>query len=136
MRIRTLAGALAVSGLVAASLPAEAEAAHRHSRSCGHGGGYSSRSYRSPRHSYGYRDWGRSYSRYYAPRYYSPRYSYRPYRYTRYGYDPYYYGGYDPYGYYGRYAYNGPYPAYGPVRGHYHGRAWCVRPHLSIHIGF
>ena len=128
MRMRTLAGALAVSGLMAASLPAEAEAAHRHSRSCGHGG-YSSRSYRSPRHSYGYRDryYGRSYS---APRYYG----YRPYRYTRYVpyYDPYY----EPYGYRGPYAYNGPYPAYRPVRGHYHGRAWCVRPHVSIHIGF
>ena len=131
MRIRTLAGALAVSGLVAVSLPAEAEAAHRHSRSCGHDG-YRSRSYRSsryaPRYSYGYR--GRSYGRsYYAPRYYS----YRPYRYTRYAYDPYYY---DAYGYDGPYAYNGPYPAYRPVRGHYHGRAWCLRPHLSIHIGF
>jgi hypothetical protein len=131
MTIRTLAGALAVSGLMAASLPAEAEAAHRHSRSCGHAG-YSSRSYRSPRYSHGYRD--RSYRRPYgAPRYYGrfhavPRYyAYRPYR-----YDPYY----DAYGYYGPYAYNGPYPAYRAARGHYHGRAWCVRPHLSIHLGF
>ena len=130
MRIRTLAGALAVSGLVAASLPAEAQADHRHSRSCGHGGYYSSRSYRAPRYAYGHR--GRSHWRHYQPRYYS----YRPYGYARYGYDPYYYDRYDRYGYYGPYAYNGPYPAYRPVRGHYHGRLWCVRPHLSIHIGF
>jgi hypothetical protein len=136
MRIRTLAGTLAVSGLLAASLPAPAEAAHRHSRSCGHGG-YSSRSYRAdrshrsyraPRYSYGYRD------RYYGRSYYAPRYRYRPYRYTR--YVPYYEPYYEPYGYYGPYAYNGPYPAYRPVRGHYHGRAWCVRPHVSVHIGF
>lgn len=144
MRIRTLAGALAVSGLVAASLPVEAEAAHRHSRSCGHGG-YSSRGYRSSRHDgyrdRGYRSYGRSYSRYYAPRsyaprYYTPRYYYRPYAYSRYAYDPYYDPYFDRYGYYGPYADNGPYPAYRPVRGHYHGRLWCLRPHLSIHIGF
>lgn len=148
MRIRTLAGALAMSGLVAVSVPADAEAAHRHSASCGHERGYSSRSYRSSRsyvnrdrgynsyrssRSYGYRDRGynsyRSYDRY---RSYSPRrsYGYRPYRYTRYAYDPYDYGnGYDPY------AYNGPYPRY-RSRAHYHGRLFCVRPHLSLHIGF
>jgi hypothetical protein len=52
-------------------------------------------------------------------------------------YDPYYYDyGYDPY--YDDYGYgydNGPYPRYGS-RVHYHGRLFCVRPHLSVHIGF
>jgi len=174
MRIRTLAGALAMSGLVAVSVPADAEAAERRSGSRGRDRGDSSRSYRSsgPQRSsrsyvnrdrgynssrsyrsfrsYGDRDRGyrssrsyRSYDRYrsYAPRaYYRP---YRPYRYTRYAYDPYYYGyaydpyAYEPYGYgYDGYGYdNGPYPRY-RSRVHYHGRLFCVRPHLSVHIGF
>jgi hypothetical protein len=151
--MRTLAGALALSGLVGVSLPSDAEAAQRRSRSRGHDRGYSSRSYRAPRSSYGHRDRGytyRSYDRYrYSPRrsygYRSYR-SYRPYVYLPYAYDPYYAYGYDsyyyddPYGYdpngYDRYGYNGPYPRYRSGRAHYHGRLFCVRPHLSIRIGF
>lgn len=169
MRIRTLAGALAISGLVAASVPADAEAQRHSARDRDRG--YSSRSYRSSgpqrssrshvnrdraynssrsSRSYGYRDRGyssyRSYNRYrsYAPRrsYYRPHSYYRPYRYTR-AYAPYYYGyAYDPYAYdsygYEPYGYgydNGPYPRY-RSRAHYHGRLFCVRPHLSVHIGF
>jgi hypothetical protein len=173
MRIRTLAGALAMSGVVAASLPADA--APRHSRSGGHDRGYASRSYSgrsyssrsyAPRsyssrsysgrsyssrsYSYGYRDRGRSYRSYggyrtyrsYRPRisfsvrpYLYSRYAYNPYVYDDYAYDPYGYG-YEPYAYgYDPYAYNGPYPRY-RSRGHYHGRLFCVRPHLSVHIGF
>ena len=123
MRIRNLAGTLAMSGLVALSVPAEAEAAHRHSRSCGHDRGYSSRSYRAPRYSSGYR--GRGYSSHRSYRSYDRyrSYSYRPYR--SYSHRPYSYG----YGYGGRYS-----PRYG--RAHYHGRSFCLRPHVSIRIGF
>jgi len=145
MRIKTLAGALALSALVGVSLPSAAEAAHPRSRSRGHDRGYSSRSYRAPRQSYGYRDRGHTYRSYDRYRY-SPRrsYGYRPYRYLPYVYDPYYAYGYDtyyyddPYGYdpYDRYGYNGPYPRYRSARAHYHGRLFCVRPHLSIHVGF
>jgi hypothetical protein len=168
MRIRALAGALALSGLVGVSLPPDAEAAERSSRSRGHDRGYSSRSYRAPRSSSGRRD--RSYTnRSYDRSRYSPRrsygyrpyrsygyrpyrsYGYRPYRsyrYVPYAYDPYYAYAYDsyyyddPYGYgddpYGddRYGYNGPYPRYRSGRAHYHGRLFCVRPHVSIRIGF
>jgi hypothetical protein len=129
MRMRTLAGALAISGVFALSVPA-AEAAHRHSRSCGHDRGYSSRSYRGPRYSSGYR--AKSYRSYRPYRSYGYRpYGYAPYRYAppRYAYDPYLYGAYayDPYGYDGYY----------PVRrGHYHRGLFCLRPHLSIRIGF
>jgi hypothetical protein len=133
MRMRTLAGAAAISGLFALSVPA-AEAAHRHSRSCGHDRGYSSRSYRAPRYSSGHR--AKSYRSYrsYRP---SRSYSYRPYRYTPYRYTPYRYA-YDPYPYrayaYDPYYDDGYYP---PVRrGHYHRGLFCVRPHLSIRIGF
>jgi len=161
MRIRALAGALALSGLVGVSLPSDAEAAERRSRSRGHDRGYSSRSYRAPRSSYGHRDRGNTYRSYdrsrssprrsygYRPsRSYRAYRSYRPYRYVPYAYDPYYAYGYDsyyydePYGYdydpygYDRYGYNGPYPRYRSGRAHYHGRLFCVRPHLSIHVGF
>jgi hypothetical protein len=125
--MRTLAGAVAISSVLALSAPA-AEAAHRHSRSCGHDRGYSSRSYRAPRYS-SHR--GRSYRSY---RSYRP-YAYRPYRVAPYRYSPY---AYAPYGYgayaYDPYYYDGYYPRV--RRGHYHGRLFCLRPHLSIHIGF
>jgi hypothetical protein len=165
MRIRALAGALALSGLVGVALPPDAEAAERRSRSRGHDRGYSSRSYRAPRSS-GHRDRSYTYrssdrSRYSSRRSYGYRpsrsYSYRPYRsynhrpyrsyrsyrylpylydpYYAYGYDPYYYDGYDPYGY-DSYGYNGPYPRYRSGRAHYHGRLFCIRPHVSIRIGF
>jgi hypothetical protein len=134
MRIRTLAGALAMSGLVALQAPAAVEAAHRHSRSCGHDRGYSPRSYRSSRYSY---DRGRSYRSYsYRPPYRSYGYRsyryrpYRPYAYSPYAYAPYAYSGYG----YDPYSYDGYYPP--PRRGHYHGRLFCLRPHFSIHIGF
>jgi hypothetical protein len=156
MRIRALAGALALSGLVGASLPPDAEAAERRARSRGHDRGYSSRSYRAPRSSYGQRNRSYTYrssdrSRDSSRRSYGYRpsrsYSYRPFRsysYVPYAYDPYYaydsyyydepYG-YDPYGY-DSYGYNGPYPPYRSGRAHYHGRLFCIRPHVSIRIGF
>jgi hypothetical protein len=98
--MRLLAGALAL-GLMMAAVPTVAEAGHRHSRSCGHGSRYDSRSYRSD-YRYGrsrdYRYDGRRSHRYrsyaYKPyRYYGPRY-YRPYYYSPYYYDPYFYGSY------------------------------------------
>ena len=145
MRIRGLVGALVVSALVGVSLPSEAEAARRHRSSRDHRG-YSSRSYRADRHSYGYRSRGYTYRSYRSyDRYrYRPRLSfrYRPYRYVPYVYDPYYAYGYDPYYYepydygYDPYGYNGPYPRYRSARAHYHGRLFCVRPHLSVHVGF
>lgn len=154
MRIRALAGAVALSGLVGVSGPPDADAAERRSRSRGHDRGYSSRSYRAPRPSYGHRDRSYSYRSYDRSRYSSRRsygyrpyrsYGYRPYRtyrYVPYAYDPYYAYGYDPYVYepygygYDPYGYNGPYPRYRSGRAHYHGRLFCVRPHLSVHIGF
>ena len=131
MRMRTLAGAVAMSGVLALSVPA-AEAAHRHSRSCGHDRGYSSRSYRAPRYSSGYR--AKNYRSYRSYRSYRP---YRSYGYRSYGYAPYRYA-YDPYLYAG-YGYDPYYDDgyYPPVRrGHYHRGLFCLRPHLSIRIGF
>ena len=121
MRIPTVAGALAISGAVVLSAPAGLEAAHRHSRSCGHDRGYSSRSYRPYSYRpYSYRPYPVPYPvPYPAPYAYSP-YVYVPPAYSAYGYDPYYYDRYYP----------------PPRRGHHHGRRFCVRPHLSIHIGF
>jgi hypothetical protein len=113
MRIRSLVGALALSAALPLALPSEAQAAHRHSRSCGHR--YSSYdSYRD----YGYRDYGyrdhryrdRGYSNY-GYRGYSRGYSYRPYYRSRYYYAP-------PPGYY------------------YRAPRYYRRPHFSIHLDF
>jgi hypothetical protein len=87
MTIRALAGALVLSALVAAAVPASAEAGGRCYRDRDRGRRYDS-------YSYSYDDYGYRGSGYgYAPRYYS--------------YDPYVYGGY-----YSRRHYAPRYPRY------------------------
>lgn len=94
MRIRSLAGALVLSVAVPLALPAEAQAGHRHSRSCGHR--YTYESYRPYRGSYGYdrgysgydRGYGGSGYRSYNRGYRSYDYGYRPYYRSRYYYAP------------------------------------------------
>lgn len=131
MRTRIL-GAAFVLGIGAALLaPAAAEAGHRHSSHC------------RSRSDYGY----------YAPAPPPVYYGYGDYGYRR-GDDHYYRG--DVYAesrYRERYYRDDGYPdrchrdhrhdsrcghrGYGPpVRAHHHGRAYCVRPHLSIHLGW
>jgi hypothetical protein len=120
MRSWIAAGTLALVLAVGLALPAEA--AHRHSRTCGHG--YSS----SYGYSGSYRYSGRSA---YA---YSNRYRYPTYDYGyRYRYDS------VPYGYYSPYSYGAPYvlyepppPAYGYYYAPYRRR---VRPHVSVTLG-
>ena len=131
MTRRTLLG-VAAMGLALAVAPDPAEAAHRHSRSCGHRysdsrhryDGYRSSRYRAPRppaYVYGYDPYYSDYG-YYGSRYAGP-----------YSYDPYAYGYSRPYRY-SRYGYSRPY--YRDSGYHYHGRNRCSRPHFSIHIGF
>jgi len=148
MTIRKTLGALLVGSMLVAVMPPATEAAHRHSRGCGHtvrSRSYSSYSYR-PSYSY----YGGSYydrSRYYddvdydAPyvarhgsgraRYYDDDYGYRDYGYRDYGYRGYSRPSYSP-----RY-----YGSRRVVGYHYHGRTRCYsshRPHVhfSIHLGF
>ena len=112
MRIRTLAAAAVLSLAVPLALPADAEAGHRHSRSCGH------RYYESSRYDRGYYD--RGYDRGYYDRGYS---GYRSRGYRSYGY------GYRP-SYRSRYYYAPP-PGY-----YYHRAPRYRRPHFSIHLDF
>jgi hypothetical protein len=117
MTRRLLLGLSAAGLMMALSSPPSAEAAHRHSRSCGH------RYYDSR---YGSRyDHGRSYGRSYGYAYSSPRY----YGYDPYAYGPYYSSRYSPYygPYYSPYVYK-PY-RYKPYRRY-------RRPHVSIHLDF
>ena len=128
MRSWIAAGMLAL--VLATFLAVPAEAAHRHSRTCGHrysySSGYSDRhAYRSNR--YAYRSNRNAYG-------YSDRYRYPAYDYGyRYRYNS------VPYGYYAPYRYGAPYvlyapppPAYGyyyaPYRRH-------VRPRVSVTLG-
>jgi len=106
--------------LVAAlSLPAVAEAGHRHGPRCGHRGHYSD-GYRSDGYSRGNR-----HGYYSRPHAYSSRYrSYRP-RYDGYGYAPAPYGYGDGYGY--GYGYYPPPPPYRSPR---------PRVGLSLYFGF
>lgn len=117
MTRRLLLGASAAGLMLALAAPPSAEAAHRHSRSCGHRYSYG---YVSPGYRYGY-----GYAPYTAPGY-DYGYSYGRPGYYGYRYDPYYYSGrsyYSPYSY-RRYA---PYPRY-----YYRSR----RPRISIHLDF
>ena len=109
MRIRSLVGALALSAALPLALPTEAQAAHRHSRSCGHRY-YDSYSY-SPYRSYGYYDGYRGSRGYRGYDYGYRTYGYRPYYRTRY---------------------------YAPPPGYYYYRAprYYRRPHFSIHLDF
>ena len=153
MTIRKTLGALLVGLTLVAVMPSVTEAAHRHSRGCGHtvrSRSYSSYSYR-PSYSY----YGSSYydrSRYYddvdydAPyvarhgsgrsRYYDDEDRYGYYDYRDYGYRDYGYRGYSRSSYSPRY-----YGSRRAVGYHYHGRTRCYsshRPHVhfSIHLGF
>src|SRR5688572_12878527 len=90
MRIRTLAAAAVLSLAVPLALPADAEAGHRHSRSCGH------RYYESSRYDRGYYDRGHDRG-YYDRGYYDRGYYDRGY-YDR-GYSGYRSRGYRSYGY-------------------------------------
>jgi hypothetical protein len=140
MKLRT-AAAVAMLGGVMAVAPALVEAGDRDNRSGRHGysshrnssyrNGYSSyrshdnRRSRDYRRSYDYRRSGRDYRyRYVVPP--------RSYGYVYAPYDDYYYSPrYDYYDY--DYGYR---PRYSRSRGHYHGRSFCLRPHISLHIGF
>src|SRR5688572_27997702 len=82
MRLRSLVGALALSAAVPLLAPTQAEAAHRHSRSCGHRSYDSYRSYDRGYYNDGYRYRGGS------RRYRGYDYGYRPYARSRYYYSP------------------------------------------------
>jgi hypothetical protein len=153
MRIRNLAGALAVSSaLVATSLPVEAEAQQGRN---GRSRGYSSRSDRYAggyRGGYAYRgDRGKGryygYNRGHGYKSYGYRsHGYRPYGYAygyKHGYKPYRYGYYPyryaPYAYapYGYPYYYDPYYAYGyPYAPGVHGSVVVGGPHFRIGVGF
>ena len=136
MKLRSAAAVVAL-GLALAAAPAIAEDSHRQSRS---GRNDRDQGYRSSRNDD--RDRGYRSSRYpqrysYRRPFYDNRYRYAvppgPYGVGYYDrlydpyYDPYYSGSYRPSRYDGYRRYS---------RGHYHGRSWCRRPHLSVHIDF
>jgi len=137
MKTRIL-GAAFVLGLGTGLLaPAAAEAGHRHSSHCRNRPvyvpGYTYYAPAPPPAYYGYGGYG--YSRegdHYRGDYYGDgRYRERYYR------DDGYYGD----GYYRDHRHDGRcgHSGYGyapPARAHYHGRARCGRPHLSIHLGW
>lgn len=136
-------GAILTLGLAAPLLaPSSTEAGHRHSRHCSHPPAYvqSHRHYAPPpaayRYGHGYA--GRGYYGREYPRH-DERYRYSGHRHDRgcghYAHD---YGHAYRHGYGYEYDYGHAYRYVPPppVRLHYHGRARCLRPHLSIHLGF
>jgi hypothetical protein len=116
MRLSRLLAAAAVVAGLGLALPDEAQAGHRHHRSCGHSSRYD-RSYRYDHrpYAYGYRPYA---------------YAYRPYAYG-YAPPPYAYAGYPP-----PYAYGSPY-GYGPY-GYRYGYVpyRAPRPLVRISIGW
>jgi hypothetical protein len=114
MTRRLLLGVSTAGLLLALAAPPSAEAAHRHSRSCGHRYSYGRV---SPGYRYGYGPYvtpGYYGYPYAGPGYYAPRYD--PYYYS----SRYYYG-YSPY----------RYRRYAPYKRYYRGR-----PRISIHLDF
>jgi hypothetical protein len=139
MTIRRTLGALLVGLVLVAAVPSVSEAAHRHSRGCGHHVGKAYYDYSYDRDRY-YDDV--DYDAPYVARHGSGRSRYDDYGYRDYGYRDYGYRGYSRPSYSSRY-YS---PRYYDSRRsgfHYHGRSRsrCYRSHrphihFGIHFGF
>jgi hypothetical protein len=118
MKALMLGSVLAVGMAVGLLAPATAEAGHRHSRHCGHGYGYSRGRYYAPAPYYGY-GYGKGYYRPYYPAY-GGYYGHRHFNGC----------GHGGYGYGYGYPYAPGYVVAPPPVG------YCVRPGVSIHLGF